>query len=453
LRFFVISFSCLFLILFNSVYADNLSATYGADLFPQASKGLIRCITEKDAQGRLVKLIFDDSQMDDKNNLQGITFRQIFYFTFCEEGCHSELPVLIEEKRLDLSSGQEIFLRSTANTYSSAGRLTHRVIFEGLDKSTYLDYDEHGNLLTIINQDGQKVTSEDMQQILQGTMLNSSSEERVTLDQVDNWGNFNELTNTIAEGMAYVRKEINTEFEKFGYAVLGKALFDLIGYYEEATEQGILGEGEVSDKLRITLTNGILNTKADTLNSAGIISKTHGGVNVHYLYRATQGWTRDLVNCTFVKFGYISEEAYILAVTWRRLIQEMGGVNSGGIVIHYAHSIGGTESYAAKDLLTAEERKMIKVITIGSATLHSEDGFHNVTHYVSRRDGVSFFSDPVGYFYGIFSVDSNVVFVGDFFGFPGIDHSFGGDTYRTVLEELGKVFVETYGSVKELKNN
>ncbi|MCB1134929.1 MAG: hypothetical protein KDK78_01570, partial [Chlamydiia bacterium] len=122
-----------------------------------------------------------------------------------------------------------------------------------------------------------------------------------------------------------------------------------------------------------------------------------------------------------------------------------GGVDSDCRIIHYAHSLGGTDTNMAKNLLTPEELAKIEVVTFGSASLITEGDFGQVMNYVSRRDGIPM-TDPFTYFAFIFGGEvPNVVFVGDYQGIPLVDHFFDSPNYRGVLDQLGASFIEQYG--------
>lgn len=246
----------------------------------------------------------------------------------------------------------------------------------------------------------------------------------------------------------YMSASMNHELETVGKYTLDESLYLLIGYKNEKTETGIVGNGEVNDKIRFTQTNGILNKKCHILDVAKMISEFHGGVNIHYTLRPSAGWTKDFVKGIMLKSGYVSSEAYHLAENWKALINDMGGVENGGIIIHFAHSIGGTETNQAKNLLTPEELKMIKVYTFGSATMVPNEGFADVINFVSKRDVVPLL-DPVGYIEGLLSSNGNVIFIGEFIGFPLVDHLIAGENYSKILEELGKQFLEEQSDVSE----
>jgi hypothetical protein len=113
------------------------------------------------------------------------------------------------------------------------------------------------------------------------------------------------------------------------------------------------------------------------------------------------------------------------------------------LIIHYCHSLGGTDTAAALKFLTVEERKMIRIFSFGSATLIPENcGAESATNFISMRDGITLF-DPIGILRGAFDEDSNVVLVGTIFGPPLIDHMFVSDTYVEVLRMLGLMYMKS----------
>ena len=220
----------------------------------------------------------------------------------------------------------------------------------------------------------------------------------------------------------------------------GGAFFILTGQNFEETHIGVVGNGEISNKVRLTYTNGILNTAEDCVQAAEAISACHGQVNVHYLYKATQGYSWEILRTGLGKLGLVSYEARALADLWQSLIQDMGGSQSGGQIIHYAHSSGGTDTANALSLLSETERRLIKVHTFGSPTIISPNIDCEAYNYVSVRDGVPLF--------GMLTNFSDAIFVGSFLdGFPFIDHFFDGDTYQNIWRQEGEAFVEMYGSL------
>jgi hypothetical protein len=239
--------------------------------------------------------------------------------------------------------------------------------------------------------------------------------------------------------------------ERISKTLLGESTYLLMGPHFEAMHVDCYGEREINEKVRVTFINGILNTHGTMLQLLDIISESHGGVKVHYVFRPTEGWTWDILRGIMVRttftLGFRSQHAHLLAKMWRELIQEIGGVGGGGIIVHYAHSLGGSETDRARELLSPEEQKMIRVVTFGSSTLVRNVGFQSVINIVSVNDGVSsFFLEPLGHIRNYFDPNSNVHLYGSFFNAPywPADHLLNGSTYKTILQDLGKQFLAEF---------
>lgn len=231
--------------------------------------------------------------------------------------------------------------------------------------------------------------------------------------------------------------------------ILGKLYLAMSAYYNEEPHYGVYGNGEINDKVRVTFINGIGNLHDYYKENIRMLSKSHGGVNIHYIFHPTEGWTRDMFLCFQSKLtGFVSAYAELLANTWKTLINEMGGPESGGTIVHYAHSLGGSDTEAARKLLTPEEQKMIKVYTFGSATIIHRDGFSSAENYVSRSDGVAriaLLSDPKAYYHSLFTSDYNVHYVGSYSeGFLILDHPFTSPSYMQIWLQIGEEFKKTY---------
>jgi|GEM_PF-2536886 len=242
---------------------------------------------------------------------------------------------------------------------------------------------------------------------------------------------------------------ITDSFEKISHALVGKRLRLLFGYMPSESRNGAFGEKELG-KVRITFINGILSTDEMLLENLDIMSESHGGIKIHYIFRATNGWISDIGKAIIARtcywIGYRSIYAHHLADTWRTLIEEMGGVNGGGIIIHYAHSLGGCDTDRARTLLSAEEQKMIRVFTFGSATMIRNEGFESVVNLISANDGVSsIFLEPLGRLRNYFDPNTNVRVYGTFsIHWYLTDHLLRGFTYQAILLELGRNFVEEF---------
>lgn len=246
--------------------------------------------------------------------------------------------------------------------------------------------------------------------------------------------------NFIAEPKDHV-ENIASEF-------LGDFRLFLLGVYPEKDQLITYGKGEVSKSLRVTAINGVLNRKEDWLAFIKSISDSHGHVNVHSTFWPSGGWTKDMLKTVKIKMGGVTDTGRSLAVLWRRLIQEMGGIDGPGMILHYAHSIGSAETFVAKSLLTPEECQKITVITFGTPEIFVDDDFNQVIHYISYRDGISML-DPINYANALHNGMDHVIFIGDSSeGPPLIDHFVASGSYYDQIQELGALFVKQHGSVK-----
>lgn len=362
---------------------DPLTRQVAAELTSDGITISKRRFYEYNDAGKLARMIVDDGHGASVDDPSGARTRYTTTFSYCQEGAACGLLAEIEEKRLSLATGSSYCIQRISNTYDLEGNLQQQLISKG-----------------------QKNTSH--------SRLHASK----SLSFSEKWNNFM-------------------------HGLFGRDFLQFAGYYQGTTSSGTFKAGqEMHDKVRVSLINGILNVSADIEAILTKISTTHGDVSVHYVFRPTEGWIRDTWNCTFIKFGYVSEPARLLAQLWKELIRDMGGPDGGGTIVHYAHSIGATDTYAAKDLLSAEELRMIHVVTLGSPSLIPDTaGFGNVANYASRRDGVCLF-DPVGYIKGITDNDSNVYFCGPFLGMP--EHAVSASSYSDVIDRLGENFVEKY---------
>lgn len=72
------------------------------------------------------------------------------------------------------------------------------------------------------------------------------------------------------------------------------------------------------------------------------------------------------------------------------------------------------------------------------------EGFLSVTNYVSKGDGVSLL-DPIQYFQSLKNPQDHILFISSSWPIPFIDHPLNFPAYQTVLQTLGKKFMDTYG--------
>lgn len=224
----------------------------------------------------------------------------------------------------------------------------------------------------------------------------------------------------------------------------GHGFLLLSGYIAPEKQVGNYGKGELSNKVRVSYINGILTEESGLLDSVKALSECHGNVNIHYVYRPTKGWVRDILTSLAVTLGFVSEQAEMLADLWKEMIDDMGGIDGGGKIIHYAHSIGAKETMRALSLMTKEEQLLIHVYAFGSPSVAVENPNYQIRHFISIRDGVCLL-DLVSFIRACNGEISNVVFTGTVLGIPLVDHLFRDQTYHDIWNSMGRTFTEWYG--------
>lgn len=416
-----------------------------------------RCIYQYNTEGSCYKQLVDDGQSENPDSLEGATNQVIISLSFS-----SDDQLKMTQTHVNLINGEERIVKEVGLSYGKETKLIEHMSMDADGNTTKTWYDEKGHQQSILETpkagSSQFTTFIYDQEGKIHSVFCQNEEGEHTLKEIDTETKDQNFFKMLADEIYYFvrgknqqitfQQKLQNDFENFAQYVLGPIIFRISGYYTHPAHIGVHGHGEVSDKVRVTLINGILNYPHDQKKHLELFSRLHGGVNIHHVFRACEGWSRDMFCCTATKLGFISEEARTLAAKWREMIEQMGGLGNGGLIIHYAHSIGGTETDNAKNLMTPEELRMIRVYTIASPTIiHNGKGFENVMNYVSKRDGVCYL-DPIDYFSGLFKTESNIVYLDTFLGVPIIDHLITNDSYRTVIEQLGQKFVDEYGKVK-----
>ena len=260
------------------------------------------------------------------------------------------------------------------------------------------------------------------------------------------------LSTKVVNSITFARKQLDWiydvqhYFEDCAFRLANRSLWTCLGYNPEPSRLATVGKKEASDGIRVTFINGILNAHFNAYKAAKMISEAHGNVKVYYLYTASQGFTGDVMKGIMYRVGVVSPQATLLTETWKKLIQEMGGVNSDGEIIHYAHSLGAVDSYMAMNLLTEDERKKIHMITFGSPSLDSPRD--QVKHFVSTNDGVPVL-DGINYFSARLRGRDDVVFLPSSSTIPLTDHPLSVPSYSRKVEDLGKKFQEKYIEKKQ----
>ena len=208
-------------------------------------------------------------------------------------------------------------------------------------------------------------------------------------------------------------------------------------------ENGVVGRGEVSDKQRVTFVNGIMNDRDEYIKHAERISGYHGNVNVHYTGDPSKGLFKDLVASMGLDSGRVTDGVRALTANWRARIGEMGGVDGGGNILHYAHSKGCLTTRLAAKQLSSKEQGMIDVIAFGPPIPIERGVFSSAQNYVLPMDPVTipgrFYSHGTQGRYDLNILDTS------FSGFVG--HSIENTDYNKTLVRRGGIFVGKYGEM------
>jgi len=208
---------------------------------------------------------------------------------------------------------------------------------------------------------------------------------------------------------------------------------------------GVVGTGDRFRTVRVTWLNGANYSQKQVHSMAEKISKMFGGVRVHYLYNQSYGALNDYYQATWQKF-WGNEPALVkdLATHFRKVIQELGGVKSGGRIVHITHSHGALITDMAKKYLQPEERAMIDVITFGGIKFITKEDYGSAINYINNKDLVALINfSALAVWYSGKPTDEIVCLNSTALGY--FDHAMRyGTTYRAALLMEADRFRSTY---------
>lgn len=187
---------------------------------------------------------------------------------------------------------------------------------------------------------------------------------------------------------------------------------------------GVVGDREISNKIRVTAINGIQNTQEFAIGSWEKISKLFG-TKVHFIYNETKGSVAtDGAHAVWDK--YVRENpktVEVLAKHWERLLEEVG---DDGLIYHIAHSHGALLTTQAADMVSPKVRSRLVIRTFGAFQSPHHKDFADLKNIICPDDPIvwlnnyeddgsivrvagdpnapSFFTDPAGYMNEIHSL-------------------------------------------------
>lgn len=132
---------------------NRLSAKYEGN----TSKWLRRSFYEYNEDGAIIKEIVDDGSQIDSNNLKDVNERRITYYTQ-SQNYPVAYPLVIEEKCLDLATGQEQLIHKVINHYTNLAKIKQQDHYDSQGVHAYSllwEYDRMGNITKEINAIGQ----------------------------------------------------------------------------------------------------------------------------------------------------------------------------------------------------------------------------------------------------------------------------------------------------------
>lgn len=145
----------------STAYVPNTDLVSRRIIYDENRRWL-REFYEYDANAVLIKKVIDDGSADTVEDLSDVTERHITYIT-PRQTMPIGLPEIIEEKYLDLSSGQEKLLKKLVNHHSPQGQLQKQDHYGSDGVLAYTlswDYDKNGNVVRETNAIGEKILRE-----------------------------------------------------------------------------------------------------------------------------------------------------------------------------------------------------------------------------------------------------------------------------------------------------
>jgi RHS repeat-associated protein len=188
---------------------------------------------------------------------------------------------------------------------------------------------------------------------------------------------------------------------------------------------------------------GQMTTYEDAFEQACLISRTHGGIEVHFVCNGTHGIVTDTGETVCLKMG-IPTNVVNAAVEMVDVVNREYGAATPKTL--YGFSQGGQIIDSLKSCMSREELQAISVVTLGSAKMVVRGDFASAINFVSWKDFVPFIADLPGIIRGLFTRDCQIVFMGSS-ELPFLGHAFMAEGYQKIISEFGQHHEYTYGPV------
>jgi RHS repeat-associated protein len=190
---------------------------------------------------------------------------------------------------------------------------------------------------------------------------------------------------------------------------------------------------------------GILQNTDDCIESSEQLSKYCGNSKIYYTSNSTHGAVMDLLESLAQKFGFPTRVVRELVKNIQGRIRAMSRTGSDTMALGLnGYSQGGLVIHNALKYLTPAEKKIIHVLTLGTAKIISSKGLGSARNFVNSTDIIRIVNDPIGWLTGtstkkdveILQTNSN----------PLDAHSFFHENYQNVLKQYYNKFVQTWGN-------
>lgn len=233
---------------------------------------------------------------------------------------------------------------------------------------------------------------------------------------------------------------VNIAVSGVGYLMMNRSLKNFSPNHDHSANYFTAGLQLAEWGGSTTFCPGMMTEKDDSCATGWKVSEKFGHKCGYIAHNATHGFIMDLLECIVVKLGFRTNAVNKTIACIKYQIQEVGGVNSGKIIVVIAHSQGGINLDMALRYLTDKEKKMLHIYTFGSGKMISSKGVGRAVNFVSKRDPVPFIADIPGHIRGFFAQDLDIQYL-DSDAPYFTDHAFDGDTYRMQLEKVARKYI------------
>jgi RHS repeat-associated protein len=182
--------------------------------------------------------------------------------------------------------------------------------------------------------------------------------------------------------------------------------------------------------------NGMLNNTNSSAELGMMVSAGFGGMGVDFFVNQTHGPVVDLLKTGVLMLGIQNSTSESLA---NAVLDELNAMGPDGALMLIGHSQGGQLISSLRYFLSQSQLRQIHVVTLGSATIVSQEGFGSAVNYVSMSDPIPFIADPIGIIKSCYNKNYDVRFIEPTSIF---DHP--AKNYQRVIDQEGAKFLNKF---------